>query len=107
MICMGGAEQHLRAHDVGRRVHPRTLDPARRAFDRQFARTVREIATTAELLAVTAEHLSREAEDVAEVRAERLRHRAEAERQEARRLWSLADELEAQLRGGGAGEWSN
>jgi hypothetical protein len=103
---MGGAEQHLRAHDGDSRARPRTLDPTRRAFERRFARTIREIATTAELLALTAEHLSREAEDVAEVRAERLRFRADAEREEARRLWSLADELEAQVLGRGAGDWS-
>ena len=90
---MGGVELHH--HAAGGRGRPRTLDPSRRAFERRFARTARELAATAELLAVTAEHLSREAEGIAEVRADRLRSRAEAERREARRLWELADELEA------------
>jgi hypothetical protein len=92
---MGGAERHLRAHLEGGRGHLRTRDPARRAFELRFARTAREIAATAEVLAVTCEHLSREAEGVAEDRAQRLRSRAESERLEARRLWDLADELEA------------
>jgi hypothetical protein len=92
---MGGVERHPQPHDDGRRGHRRLRDPARRAFELRFARTAREIATTAELLAVTCEHLSREAEGVAEARAQRLRSRAEDERREARRLWDLADELEA------------
>lgn len=95
LVCMGGAEQALHSPNDGSRARRRTLDPMRRAFELRFARTAREIASTAEVIAVTAEHLSHDGEQVAEVRAQRLRSRAEAERNEARRLWDLADELEA------------
>jgi hypothetical protein len=92
---MGGAERHPRSRDEGSRAYPLTVDPTRRAFELRFAKTVRAIATTAEVLALTADHLAHEAGDGAEVRAQRLRSRAETERREARRLWDLADELEA------------
>jgi hypothetical protein len=92
---MGAVDRHPRPHGSGSRGHLHAQDPARRAFELRFARAAREIATTAELLAVTCEHLSREAEGVAADRARRLRTRAEDERREARRLWALADELEA------------
>lgn len=66
----------------------------RKAFKLRFARLTRETAATAAVLAVTYEHTSHDAQ-VSEVRADRLVARAESERREARRLWDLADELDA------------
>jgi hypothetical protein len=92
---MGGAARHPGSGGDGSRAHPLIVDPTRRAFELRFAKTVRAIATTAEVLALTADHMSHDAGNGAEVRAQRLRARAEAERREARRLWALADQLEA------------
>ena len=94
---MGGAEQPPRSGDGQsvQRSPQLALAARRRAFEIRLVQMVRDMAATAELVAVTAEHLSQDAHDsVARERADRLRSRAEVERQEARRLWDLAQRME-------------
>lgn len=73
---------------------PSVLERVRRVHARRMAATAREMAATAELIAVTADHLSTSTTDPSGERAARLHSLFLTERQEAQRLWALADRLQ-------------